>query len=84
VLGPEHPNTATSLSNLAFLLQGEGDLSAARPLCERALAICEKVLGPEHPNTATSLNNLACLIKDQSDLARARSTTTSGGGSTEP
>ena len=62
VLGPEHPDTATSLNNLALLLQDQGDLAGARPLFERALAICEKALGPEHPDTATSLNNLAILL----------------------
>ena len=72
VLGPEHPDTATSLNNLAFLLQDQGDLAGARPLSERALAIREKVLGPEHPDTATSLNNLASLLQDQGDLAGAR------------
>ena len=41
-----------SLNNLAGLLQDQGDLAGARPLYERALAICEKVLGPEHPDTA--------------------------------
>ena len=59
VLGPDHPDTAASLNNLACLLQDQGDLAGARPLFERALAIREKVLGPEHPDTATSLNNLA-------------------------
>ena len=38
VLGPEHPDTAVSLSNLAILLQAQGDLAGARPLYERALA----------------------------------------------
>jgi tetratricopeptide (TPR) repeat protein len=38
-LGPEHPSTATSLNNLAALLQAQGDLAGARPLYERALAI---------------------------------------------
>ena len=71
-LGPEHPDTATSLNNLAVLLQDQGDLAAARPLFERALAIREKALGPEHPDTATSLNNLAVLLQDQGDLAAAR------------
>src|SRR6516162_8873367 len=46
VLGPEHPDTATSLHNLASLLQDQDDLAGARPLFERALAIYEKVLGP--------------------------------------
>jgi tetratricopeptide (TPR) repeat protein len=62
VLGPEHPDTATSLICLALLLQTQGDLAGSRPLYERALAIYEKVLGPEHPDTATSLSNLARLL----------------------
>ena len=72
LLGPEHPDTATSLNNLAGLLQDQGDLAGARPLYERALAIREKALGPEHPDTATSLNNLALLLQAQGDLAGAR------------
>jgi tetratricopeptide (TPR) repeat protein len=48
------------------------DLAAARPLYERALAICERVLGPGHPHTAGSLNNLASLLQAQGDLAAAR------------
>jgi tetratricopeptide (TPR) repeat protein len=71
-LGPEHPDTATSLNNFARLLKEQGDLAAARPLVERALAIREKALGPEHPDTATSLNDLALLLKEQGNLAAAR------------
>ena len=72
VLGPEHPDTANSLDNLALLLQAQGELAAARPLNERALAIREEVLGPEHSDTATSLNNLALLLQAQGELAAAR------------
>ncbi|MFZ1961914.1 MAG: tetratricopeptide repeat protein [Roseiarcus sp.] len=71
-LGPEHPETATCLNNLAYLLQAEGDFVGARPLFKRALAICEKALGPEHPETATGLNNLALLLQAEGDLAGAR------------
>jgi tetratricopeptide (TPR) repeat protein len=71
-LGPEHPDTATRLNNLALLLQDQGDPAAARSLFERALAICEKTLGPEHPDTATSLNNLAFQLQAQRDLVAAR------------
>jgi tetratricopeptide (TPR) repeat protein len=70
--GPEHTETASSLSNLAHLLQVTGDLAAARVLNERALAIYEKTLGPDHPGTAASLNNLAYLRMVQGDLAAAR------------
>ena len=71
-LGPEHPDTAAKLSNLANLLWAQGDFAGARPLCERALAISEKALGPEHPDTATILTGLASLLKAQGDLAGAR------------
>jgi hypothetical protein len=33
----------------ALLFRARGDLAAARPLFERALAINEKVFGPDHP-----------------------------------
>ena len=68
---PEHPNTATSLNNLAGLLESEGDYAAAKPLYERALAIIEKALGADHPNTSTNLNNLAYLLAAQGDYAAA-------------
>jgi CHAT domain-containing protein/tetratricopeptide (TPR) repeat protein len=71
VRGPEHPDTALSLNNLAELYQATGAYAKAQPLLERALAIREKVLGPEHPDTATSLNNLAGLYKATSAYAKA-------------
>jgi tetratricopeptide (TPR) repeat protein len=73
VLGPEHPDTATSLNNLALVLQHQGDRTGVRPLYERALTIWEKACGPEHPDTATALNNLACLLRDQGSFTEARS-----------
>jgi CHAT domain-containing protein len=62
-LGPEHPETAVSLNNLANLFEAMGDYAKAEPLFEHALAIREKALGPEHPDTAQSLNNLAVLYQ---------------------
>ena len=64
VLGPEHPDTATSLNNLAALYQAMGEYAKAEPLYQEALRIRQKVLGPEHPDTATSLDNLALLEFD--------------------
>ena len=56
----------------AGLLQERGDYAAARPLCERALAIRERALDPEHPDIAFSLYNLAELLATQGDYAAAR------------
>jgi Tfp pilus assembly protein PilF len=71
-LGPEHPDSASSLNNLGALLRAQGDLAAARTYYERALAIRERTLGPAHPDTASSLNNLGLLLRTQGDLAGAR------------
>ena len=72
VLGPEHPDTLTSMNNLAETLRAQGDLAGARKLQEETLAICRRVLGPEHPDTLTSMNNLAMTLRAQGDLAGAR------------
>jgi len=62
-LGPNHPNTATSLDNLAGLLESEGDDAGAEPLYRRALTIAEKALGPDDPTTREIRDNLAALLK---------------------
>ena len=70
-LGPEHPDVATSLNNLAVLYSAQGLYAKAEPLYQRALAIWKKALGPEHPDVATSLNNLAALYQAQGRYAEA-------------
>ena len=60
-LGPDHPDVATSLNNLAVLYQAMGRYAEAEPLYRRSLEIREKQLGRDHPDVATSLNNLAVL-----------------------
>jgi tetratricopeptide (TPR) repeat protein len=44
ILGPDHPEVAVSLNNLAIILNIIGDYAGARPLFEQALAIREKAL----------------------------------------
>jgi Tfp pilus assembly protein PilF len=63
-LGPDHPNTASTLNNLGGLLEEQGDLAGARPYFERAVAICERTLGPDHPTTRAIRANLASLNAD--------------------
>src|SRR5437667_998388 len=60
-LGPEHPDVAASLDNLAGLYRVQGKYREAEPLYRRALAIEERTLGREHPVVAASLDNLAGL-----------------------
>jgi Tetratricopeptide repeat len=52
---------ATCLNNLAYLLRSQGDYATARPLFERAPAICDQCLGRDHPSTRTIRANLAAL-----------------------
>jgi len=62
-VGPDHPDVARSLNNLAGLYDAQGDYAKAEPLFKRSLAISEKALGPDHPDVATSLENLAALYR---------------------
>ena len=71
VLGPNHPETLTSMNNLALLLQDQGKLSEAEPLYRSTLETKIKVLGPDHPETLTSMNNLASLLQAQGKLSEA-------------
>jgi tetratricopeptide (TPR) repeat protein len=70
-LGAEHPDTASSLNNLAGLYQAQGKYEQAEPLYQRALLIREQQLGAEHPDTAASLNNLAGLYDAQGKYEQA-------------
>ena len=71
VLGKEHPDTLSSLNNLAELLRMKGDYAEAEPIYRRALEAKERVLGKEHPSTLSSLNNLAFLLYSKGDYAGA-------------
>ena len=62
-LGPEHPDVATSLNNLADIHKARGRYAQTEPLYKRALSILEKALGQEHPNVATSLESYAVLLR---------------------
>jgi tetratricopeptide (TPR) repeat protein len=70
-LGPDHPNVAASLNNLAELYLNQGRYADAVPLFKRSLAIKEKTLGPDHPKVASSLNSLAVLYARQGRYADA-------------
>jgi tetratricopeptide (TPR) repeat protein len=64
--------TARLLHRVTDYLWGRGEYAQAKPLAERALAVCEQRLGADHPDTATSLNNLAGVLRAQGDLQGAR------------
>jgi len=63
--GEQDPRLATSLNNLAWVYDAQGNYGEAGPLYKRSLAIREKALGPEHPDVAQTLSNLALLYQSQ-------------------
>ncbi len=71
LLGPDHPEVATSLQVLGTLYRTLGQYAEAEAPFKRSLAIREKALGPDHPDVAKSLNNLAALYYTQGQYAEA-------------
>ena len=62
-LGANHPDTASSLNNLAALYRAMGRYSDAEPLYLRTLEIWTKSLGENHPNTQTAWGNFHYLLQ---------------------
>jgi hypothetical protein len=50
VLGKEHPDTLTSMNNLAGILRDQGKYEQAEEMLRQALRLRETVLGEEHPD----------------------------------
>src|SRR6266849_4480788 len=69
VLGPEHPDTLTSMNNLATDLD-DSDAEAEK-LFRETLDIKRRVLGPEHPDTLLAMSNLAYVLADKGRDAEA-------------
>ncbi len=61
-LGPEHPDVAATVSDLAYLLTGEGAYKEAEQFVDESLAIRRKVLGDENPKVGSALCVKANLL----------------------
>ena len=70
--GPDHPDIAQALNNLAALYGRQGRNAQAERLFKRSAATFEKTLGPDHPDLAGVLENLAGLYKYQGRHADAQ------------
>ena len=62
VLGKEHPDTLTSISNLAIALDNQGKYSEAEEIHRRTLKLRESVLRKEHLDMLTSIGSLARVL----------------------
>ena len=67
VLGPDHPDTLSSMANLASTYRNQGRLTEAEKLTSKT------VLGPEHPETLTNMGDLASTYRNQGRWAEAES-----------
>ena len=70
-LGPEHPNTLSSMNNLANGYQHAGRLGEALPLLEEVVRLEKEKLGPEHSHTLLSMNSLGVLYQDTGQYDKA-------------
>lgn len=71
LLGDEHPDTLTTMNNLAETLRAQGDLAGARKIQEQVLEITRRILGEEHPDTSLSAWNLVYTLLQMGNPAEA-------------
>ena len=70
-LGPEHPDTLTSMNNLAGLYYAKRDYDSALPLYLQCVKVRKKKLGPDHPDALTLVNGLVGLYESMGDHGSA-------------
>jgi serine/threonine-protein kinase len=64
-LGEDHPDSLTSLNQLADFLFYSGRIDEVEPLDRKTLEIRRRVLGEDHPDTLRSLNGMAATFFNQ-------------------
>src|SRR5262249_32767320 len=70
-LGPDHPDTLTTLNGLAVAYWSARQLDKAIPLLQDVLKRSEGKLGRDHPSTLLALANLGVNYRDAGRLAAA-------------
>ena len=63
-LGPDHPDTLSSMNSLANSYADLGRNADALKLREETLALCKAKLGPDHRETLASMEGLADSYAD--------------------
>jgi non-specific serine/threonine protein kinase/serine/threonine-protein kinase len=71
MLGEDHPDTLTSISETGLLMGAQGKLAEAEPYHREALDKRRLVLGDEHVDTLRSIHNLGALLQEQGKLKEA-------------
>ncbi|KAL4960741.1 uncharacterized protein BDV14DRAFT_204484, partial [Aspergillus stella-maris] len=70
-LGPVHPDTLASVSQLGSILVQQGKYEEAETMHQEAIKGYEKVLGPEHPNTLICVSKLGSILEGQGKYKEA-------------
>ena len=71
ILGLEHRDTLTCMSNLADAYRLQKRIEEAKELMLRIIEIRKRVLGEEHPHTLNSMSNLALIFQKEGRFAEA-------------
>ncbi|KAF4631143.1 hypothetical protein G7Y89_g6995 [Cudoniella acicularis] len=71
VLGQKHPDTLTSIANLALTYWNQGRWKEAEELNLQVIETRKRVLGQEHPDTLATIANLASTYRNQGRLKEA-------------
>jgi non-specific serine/threonine protein kinase/serine/threonine-protein kinase len=71
LLGPEHPDTLTSITALGDHYYNVGQLEEAESHYREALERSRRALGDEHPATLLAINNVGKLLQAQGRLEEA-------------
>ena len=69
VLGPEHPDTLTSMNNLAFTWKWYGRDKEAMELMKECVALWTKVVGINHPQTLSSSTALLAWQTEELEIS---------------
>lgn len=70
-LGPDHPEVASSLSNIATVYYLQGRMPEAKKTYELALQRSESIFSSNHPVVASRINNVALAAMALGDLENA-------------
>ena len=71
MLGPGHPETLSSMENLASIYRDQGRFGEAETLQMRVVEGRKTMLGPDNPETLSSMENLASIYRDQGRFGEA-------------
>ncbi len=71
IFGTDHPDTLTTLNNLAALLDRKGEYDRALPLYVECSEKRKRNFGEDHPDTLATLDSLALLFVHKGDYDRA-------------